>query len=403
MKFSRRDFLSRAGAGGLLATVQPGLRVAFAADAAPGNILVVAFMRGGQDGLQLVAPAEDPNYIAARPTIRVQSSGTDAGLPAGSLGGTNFYFHPNLPELKALYDSKQLAVVEAAGIVTQNRSHFTCQDKMERGIADADPNQNSGWLARHIADLGGGRAPLADIANSSTNPTSLLGDGTAIAIPDVATFSVTGGDAEAAAIRAIAATGNTSYESGIRATLDAISSVQSGLKSLPASTNVGYTNGDLSKPLASLAKLIKMNVGVSVATVDMGGWDHHHSLTNLFRGTATELSKSLAAFWKDIADYQSRVTIVTMTEFGRRFVENSSQGLDHGSASTMLVMGAGVNGGKIYGTWPGLSASSLNGGDLAVTTDNRQVLAEVIAKRHAETSVASVFPTISYKPLGILA
>jgi uncharacterized protein (DUF1501 family) len=400
MRISRRGFLA-GSAGGALATVAPGLRVALAAGAASGNILVVCFMRGGQDGLQLVAPADDPDYISNRPTIRVQSSGSNAGLPAGSLGGTAFYFHPDLPELKAHYDAKRLAVVEAAGVLTENRSHFVVQDLMERGIADHEPNQSTGWLARHIADLGGGRAALADVADGATAPVSFLGDATAIAVPDAATFNVTGGDAQAAAIRAVNV-GNSPYEAGVRTTLDAIAGVQAGLQKVPAST-APYTNGDFSKPLASLAKLIKMDIGVSVATVDMGGWDHHHALNNLFRGRAIELSKSLDAFWQDIAAYQDRVTIVTMTEFGRRLAENASQGLDHGSASTMLVMGAGVNGGKIYGTWPGLTPAALNGGDLAVTTDNRQVLAEIIAKRHGEPTLAQVFPTVGYKPLGILA
>ena len=273
---------------------------------------------------------------------------------------------------------------------------------MERGIADADPNQTTGWLARHVNGFGGGRPPLADIANSATNPTSFLGDASAIAIPSASKFTVTGGDAQAAAIRAINS-GNSPYEGGIRATLDAVASVQAGIANIPDNPNADYTSGDFSAPLQSLAKLIKMNLGVSVATVDMGGWDHHHALNGLFRSRATELSKSLSAFWTDLAAYQSRLTIVTMTEFGRRFTENASQGLDHGSASTMLVMGAGVIGGKIYGTWPGLTASALNGGDLAVTTDNRQVLAEIIAKRHGEANLASVFPTITYKPLGLIA
>jgi uncharacterized protein (DUF1501 family) len=229
-----------------------------------------------------------------------------------------------------------------------------------------------------------------------------LGDAGAVAIPDASTFTIKGGTAEAAVIRAINAA-NTPYDAGVRATLDAIASVQAGLSGVTTSTSANYTNGDLSKPLQSLAKLIKMNVGVSVATVDMGGWDHHHALTGLFRSRAIELSQSLNAFWTDLANYQSRLTVVTMTEFGRRFQENASQGLDHGSASTMLVMGAGVNGGQIYGTWPGLQASALDGGDLAVTTDYRQVLSEVIAKRHGESALNNVFPTVTYKPLGIIA
>jgi uncharacterized protein (DUF1501 family) len=286
-------------------------------------------------------------------------------------------------------------------MLTTNRSHFVCQDYMERGYYDSEPKQNTGWLTRHVADLGTDRPAFADVANSPVTPAAFLNDSSALAIPDVATFNVTGGAAYAAAIRALNS-GGTIYEGGIQKTLDAIASVQAGLSTVSTSPDAQYTNGDFSRPLRSLAKLIKMNVGVSVATVDMTAWDHHQALNNAFRGRAIELSQSLSAFWTDIAAFQDRVTIVTMTEFGRRFAENTSGGLDHGSASTMLVMGAGVDGGRIYGTWPGLAPTVLNSGDLAVTTDYRQVLAEVIAKRHGETTLNRVFPTITYAPLGIL-
>jgi uncharacterized protein (DUF1501 family) len=143
-------------------------------------------------------------------------------------------------------------------------------------------------------------------------------------------------------------------------------------------------------------------VGVDIATVDFGSWDMHNNLVGEFATRTTEFSRALAAFWADMEGYRDRITLVTMTEFGRRLQENASRGTDHGSASGMLVLGGKIKGGRLYGTWPGLAPSQLKTGDLAVTTDYRQVLAEILVTRHAEKNLAAVFPTITYKPLGFM-
>ena len=159
----------------------------------------------------------------------------------------------------------------------------------------------------------------------------------------------------------------------------------------------------MSKALRSLAQVIKMNVGLTSATVDFGSWDMHNALVNEFNVRGQEFSRSLAAFWRDIADFQNSVTVVTMTEFGRRFQENANQGTDHGAGSGMLVLGGNVNGGKIYGKWPGLAANNLQNGDFIVTTDYRQVLAEIMVQRHGEATLSNVFPSLKYAPLGIIS
>lgn len=417
---SRRHLLE---GGAAMLTLGGGLRVAFGAEPLPvalggtapnpttgttgtgerpsatNPILVVIFCRFGQDGLQLVAPSGDANYIAARPTIRVQPN---ASFGLGTLDKVDMYFHPNMPELKALYDAKQLAAVVAAGVPTNIRSHFEAQDMMERGGADGTALPDNGWLARHMNQTNA-TAALSTIAVSTNMPTSLMGDNQALAIPNPANFNVSGGTATSNTTRGLFR-GTTDYEKKATETLDAISNVQTAYRALQNNTQTGYTNGDLSTPLRSLATLIKMNVGISVATVDMGGWDHHQNLAGAFNTRATELSRSIAAFWNDLgATYQPNVTIVTMTEFGRRFTENANRGLDHGSASTMMVIGSNMNGGKLYGLWPGTAANQLFSGDLAVTTDYRTVISEVLVKRHNESKIANVFPNTPYTPLGLFA
>ncbi len=402
LNISRRSLLAGTSAGAALAAITPGLNVAFGADAAaPGDVLIVLFQRGACDWLQMVAPAGDSNYIAARPTIRVQTTGNNAGIGLGSMGNTDFYLSASAPELKTLYDQGSMAFVHAVGMHTTDRSHFICQDMMEKGIADAEVKQNAGWLTRHIASTGGPAAELATIATSSTNPAALLGEASAVSMTDAQNFNVSGGNYNLDLIRSIN-TGTSAYKTVANAAIDAVKSVQTGLQTITdTSSTAGYTGGALSQPLRSLAKLIKMNVGVSVATVDYGSWDMHNGLVGEFNQRTIEFSRALAAFWKDMEGYHDRITLVTMTEFGRRLQENASQGTDHGSASGMMILGGNVKGGKLYGTWPGLAANQLTTGDLTVTTDYRQVLGEILTARHAEKNLASVFPTLKYNPLGI--
>jgi uncharacterized protein (DUF1501 family) len=403
MNISRRSLLTGTTAATALTALAPGLRVSFAADAATTtDVLIVLFQRGACDWLQMLAPAGDANYIAARPTIRVPTTGDNAGLGLGSLGGTDFYLSASAPELKTLYDTGNIAFVHAVGIHTEDRSHFTCQDMMEKGWADLENKQNTGWLARHIASANGVEPDLATIASGPATPPSLLGEAGAVSISDVSNFNITGGASNTSVIRAINS-GTTAYKKGAVKALDAIDDVQNGLKTLTdTSATAGYTNGQMSQALRSLAKMIKMDVGVRTATVDFGGWDMHNNLVNEFAQRTTEFSKALAAFWKDMEGYHHRITLVTMTEFGRRLQENANRGTDHGAASGMLIMGGNVKGNKLYGTWPGLAANQTTNGDLAVTTDYRQVLAEIIVTRHGEKNLATVFPTITYKPIGFM-
>jgi len=136
-----------------------------------------------------------------------------------------------------------------------------------------------------------------------------------------------------------------------------------------------YPSGDLGRALADTARLIKAQIGVEVVTVDFGNWDMHSELGNLdsrfdtFNGMAGQMAAALKAFFTDLGTDADRVTLVTLTESGRRLQENGARGADHGWANATLLMGAGVNGGKYYGRWPGLDAGSVVDGDLAVTTD----------------------------------
>ena len=404
MNISRRSLLSGISASAGLA-IAPGVNISFAAEGAPPrDVLIVLFQRGACDWLQMLAPAGDPNYIANRPSIRVRATGANAGIGLATLDSVDLYLSASAPELKTLYDSGKLAFVHSTGLFTADRSHFTCQANMERGTADADAEQNSGWLARHTASLGV-QADLGVVSQGSTTPISLLGQPAAVAVSNPTSFNVSGGTTNATIMRLMNTSGTaTPYKTAALKTLNTIQDVQAGLTGFQdTSGTAGYTAGALSTSLRSVGRLIRMNVGVDVVTVDYGGWDMHNNLVSEFNTRTVEFSRALNAFWTDMADYRDRITLVTMTEFGRRFRENGTQGTDHGSASGMLVLGGNVNGGRVYGRWPGLAANQLVSGDFAVTTDYRQVLAEILVKRHAETKLNTVFPTITYAPLGLIA
>lgn len=380
------------------------------------DILVVVSLRGGIDGLNLIAPADDANFAAARPrSLRVAESGAEAGLPlANSLAGAGFVLHRAAAPLKELYDSNALAIVHACGLAHGTRSHFEAMDLMER----AAPGSRSapGWLSRYLAEIGDGAA-LAAVAANDYQPVALAGS-QAVSMPDPAGFSLPGhwkyGAQHLNLLRAFYS-GSSALHRAAQNTLGAVDTVAHGLPRdsdgapLPYEPDHGaeypaeYYAAELSEALRSVARLVKMDVGLQVATVDYGGWDTHESQSDVFPNLVDGLARGLAAFYNDLAAYHDRLTVLVLSEFGRRLKANESGGTDHGHGNVLLALGGGINGGRMYGRWPGLAAEQLDSGaDLAITTDYRVVLAEILAARAAIAPVERVFPgLVQDEALGI--
>ncbi|HWW29476.1 MAG TPA: DUF1501 domain-containing protein [Steroidobacteraceae bacterium] len=403
----------------------PGLRrLLFAAEPKTERILVVLHLRGGCDGLNLLSPASDADFIAARNSdLRVLADGSDAGhaIVHSQAAATEFRLHAAAGALAELCGAKHLAFIHAAGLIDTTRSHFVATDMIEHGVADsAALNRTAtGWLARAMASRSAPSAVDVVRGVSTSNVPSGVwsGDASAISVADLANgLAAPGGPATSlvleqlygvsgsAAAAADAAAGDPAAAG--RLTLQSMATIDARLArdahgryvAYAAEPGVNYDAAyELGRPLKTLAQLIKLDLGLQAATVDLGGWDTHEYQPGRFHNQVERLSQGLSAFYNDMGRYHDRLVVVVVTEFGRRLRSNRSNGTDHGRGSVMMVLGGKVAGGKIYGRWPGLKAEQLEEGvDLAVANDYRQSLTEVVAHWHGEINAANVFP--GFKP-----
>jgi uncharacterized protein (DUF1501 family) len=401
----RRAFLRGLAAVGGAAAVTTVHGTAFTSTAyaaAPvDRVLVLLSMRGACDGLSLVVPHGDPAYYTARPSIAVPS--TRLLAKDGFFG-----LHPSLSPLLPWWNAGSMAAVHATGLPAPNRSHFSAMEELE----DADPGSAArvGWLNRLIGRNGPG-SPIEAIQFGGGVPiTALAGPEAALVAEDVDSVSLSGywDDASEARRRSsLARLWNGvpgPLGAGARNAFDVVSDFAPVRDSSTAPANGAvYPGGsDLGTALSAAARTIRADVGAEVIAVDHGSWDHHTWVgtpdSGNLKNMADEFARSLAAFLTDLGPLASKVTVVTVSEFGRRVKENANQGLDHGYGNVMFVLGAGVKGGY-YSSWPGLTTT--DDADLLVTTDYRSVLSEVVTKRFGASS-AAVFPGFSPAPVGVM-
>jgi uncharacterized protein (DUF1501 family) len=414
----RRGFLGGAAglaALGMVSGLGPlgNMQVAFANGASDynGNTLVVVSLRGGFDGLSAVMPIADPYYAGTdgkssiRPTIGLTQS------QVFQLDST-FGMHPALAPLQALWTGGQLAFVHNVGQEDPTMSHFDATALMEQAEPNA-PDRN-GWIER-LATLSGppGSDAFAELSlGPATAPASTYGTYPTTAMQSLSSFSLNGTDGTnnfaswATALKALQAGGSSYVKTPTINALAALSAVSDLSSSSPQNGAVYPNNTDLGKSLSDLAKLIRAG-GVRVAAVDSNGtnymgWDMH---VGMGAGTdqggwiwsnLTTLGQALAAFVQDLGTAMANVTLVVLSEFGRRAYENDSGGLDHGHGNLVIALGGGINGGtQVLGKWEGLSPSELDvNGNLRGSNDYRWILAEIMSKRQGFTTaeLKAVFP-----------
>ncbi len=387
-----------------LGTLVP-LRTAWATTTAGGDfrgsVIVSLFLRGAADGLSIVPPIGDGRYYDLRPSLALQppGSGPDAALELDGFFG----LHPALAGLIPFFNNHSLAIVHAVGNPSDSHSHFSAQDFMEGGREDQG-SDNTGWLGRHVAGLDSGNdSAFRVLATGPSVQKSLNGVVPAFAISDAENFGLNLKNTDPQRVRETMLELYSWPDEPLDVTTRQTFAAMDILGDLEIPEDPGYPKSALGLSMRTLAIMIKGGLGVEVAGVDSGGWDHHDNLATQIEGRLTDLGDSLSTFVEDLGEEMGRVTIVVMTEFGRRAAENASLGADHGHGSVMFALGAGVRGGKVYTEWPGLESQNLYGpGDLGVTTDYRLVLGELLARRAEHTDLDSVFPGYEIPPyLGI--
>jgi uncharacterized protein (DUF1501 family) len=398
-----------AGAGAM-----PGwlARAAEAADSAGARkkILIAIFQRGAADGLNIVVPFAEKRYYEMRPSIAIAAPGAANVQNPGPFGGSaidldgRFGLNPALEALKPLWENKQLAIVEATGSPDPSRSHFDAQDYMESGTPGK--STSDGWLNRALSPVTPETSPLRAVAMSAEVPRTLRGDRPVIAVNSAQAFQL--GNQDTASI--LESMYTETHDARLRqpgkdafAAMKMLRTVNQQPYNPGPGVNYG-PGGELGRNLQQVARLIKANVGVEAAFAEVDGWDHHGNEANQLSNMLRQFGAALAAFSSDMGDRMEDIVLVTMSEFGRTAEENGNGGTDHGHGNVMMVLGGSVAGGKIYGNWPGLEPEQLNEGrDLAVTTDFRAVLSELVARQLGQKDLVRVFPGYrSVSPLGLL-
>lgn len=395
---------------GRLPAWMPRLAFAPKGNAPRGDVMIVIFQRGAMDGLNAVVPLGDADYFRLRPALAIREPKSGDKKTAIALDGF-FGLHPALAPLKPIYDEGMLAIAHACGSPNDTHSHFEAMDIMERG---ASGGLGSGWIGRHLMTANAGNtSPLRAVGMGSLLQSSLRGPVPAVALKSIADFHLNGRLQDVAPIQRAIGALYAAPEAGadLRATAVSIDETIGLLARLNSATyrpsgEAAYPKSDFGQALQQIAQLIKAEVGLEVACVDVGGWDTHANQGGA-EGTLArllqELAEGMSALRIDLGERMKQVTLVTMSEFGRRAAENGSGGTDHGHANAMFVMGGGAVGGKVHARWPGLARDKLYGpGDLALTTDYRDVLAEILTLRMGNLRVAEVFPGYTPSPRGIV-
>ncbi len=408
----RRRFVAGAGVAAGATGVGLGFSnsVKAGGGSAPTKLLVYVFLRGGMDGLSYVVPtsgANFTNYAVDRDATLI-----DPSLPL-DLFGSGFGFHPNCTALHSILP--RVAIVQATGhpLDALTRSHFDAQETIELGTPGSQSGQNGGFLNRYLQQVSHSpNAIFTALASSSNPPSSLAG------YPDVATldspssFTPNGGTFADTHLMMLESmySGTGSLDLAAQSTVDAVNLINSfDLDNYTPAGGVSYPDTGIGNDLALIAQLWKLDLGISTATVDRGGWDTHNNQNTLapnfgFGGNIAQVSDAVTAFYLDIANdpvkNENDICIVIQSEFGRQVSENGNAGTDHGYGNPMTLIGGLVPGG-MYGTFPGIASDDRIGDGVAPTTDFRNVHATVMDRiLGAGPGIANqVFPGLNYQPV----
>lgn len=405
---NRRFFLKSSGialASVGAATLSPSfLTRALAQTGKTGRkrILITIFQRGAMDGLNAVVPFGDEAYYSLRPSIAVPKPKSGDATTAIDLDGY-FGLNPGLSAFKPLFDAGQLAIIHAVGSPDSTRSHFDAQDYMESGTPGVK-STTDGWLNRYLqANADPKASPFRGVSMGANLPRTMQGKAPAIAMNSINDFAIRAGGGETG--KALQGGFEAMYQQTVndalrgtgKETFEAVKMLkQVNPSQYQPTAGVIYPRGQFGDRMKQIAQLVKSDIGLEVAFTDIGGWDTHANQgagQGQLANRLIEFSNGISALYADLKDRADEVVILTMTEFGRTAKENGNRGTDHGHGSAMFLLGGKVIGSKVYGKWPGLKTNQLNEQrDLAITTDFREVFAELAKTHLGAANLNSIFP-----------
>jgi len=398
---NRRVFLKN----GTLAMVTLGFAPAFIsrtveAARARQKVLVAIFQRGAVDGLNMIVPFGDKAYYDARPTIAIARP----NAPDGAIDLDGFFgLNPRMAPLEPFFKRGELAIVHASGSHDDTRSHFDAQDYMESGTP-GNKGTRDGWLNRYLhAKEHEAASPFRAVALAPQLPRTLQGSAPALAIGSLSQFGIRAGNQS----EMMSSTFESEYAQAAdkllhptgKEAFDAVRMLKTtNPDSYTPSNGAEYPRSGFGDAMRQIAQLIKSGLGLEVAFTELGGWDTHVQQPGRLPNLLDDFAKTIAAFALDMGDGMADVVLVTMSEFGRAVQENGNRGTDHGHGNAMMILGGSVAGGKVYGKWPGLEREQrYQGRDLAITTDFRDVFAEVVTRHLAARDISKIFPGYQYK------
>jgi uncharacterized protein (DUF1501 family) len=400
---SRRIFIRNGG----LALVSLGFAPSFlsrtveAAGRARQKVLVAIFQRGAVDGLNMVVPFGERDYYATRPTIAIPRPGS-SDQAALDLDGY-FAFHPRLGPLQKLYARRDLAIVHACGSPDNTRSHFDAQDYMESGTPGRKSTRD-GWLNRYLqAKRAEEHSNFRAVSLTQQLPRTLHGNAPALAMNQISQFGIRGDAMGASFESQYAKASDAVLGTTGREAFDAMKTLRTiAPQNYRPENGAEYPRSPFGQAMLQIGQLIKSGLGLEVAFAEVGGWDNHVNeggSTGQLAARLDDFGRSIAALVTDLGDRMDDVVVLTMSEFGRSVSENGNRGTDHGHGNAMMAIGGGVKGGKVYGKWPGLKVEQrYENRDLAVTTDFRDVFAEVVVRHLGVKDPTPIFPGYAIKP-----
>ena len=402
--FTRRQFLRGAALfGGMTVLSANGIRYTFAASTTEvPDVVVTLVLRGGFDSLSAVVPTDENLMRKVRGEIFIPNSSL---LPLDR----EFGLHPALKKFLPLWEAKELAIVNTVGAPTHSRSHFDeISDVAYAAYGEKD--KRSGWIARFL-DVAGSGSVVQSVGIGSTTRQLIGGKAAPVNVDSLNNFkldSIFGYKAEdlAGFIDETHGRWTNVWATQAKSTIQALDQIA---MASAQKSSVTYPNTGTGQRFKDVAALLKAGIGVRAVDIEFqGDWDMHANMGTLDDGWLTsylaDLAGSISSFREDLGVLWSRVTVVTVTEFGRRVSQNQSSGTDHGWGSSTFVAGGGVNGGKIHGKFPGLDDKQLKDGDLVVTADYRSLLTEILTRRAGITAegASQVFPNFRPEVLSVM-